>query len=510
MAKQTVIIIGGGIGGLATANILAKAGMTVSLYETSGMLGGRAGLLTAEAFRFDTGPSWYLMPEVFEHYYELLGQHVGDHLQLRQLDPAYQVYFGDNDQPEAISTSLAQNRALFERLQPGSGPDFDRYLQRSELAYKISLQHFLYNPFTAPKTLINAAVLRHIPTLAQLMTQSLHRYVSRFFRAPHAQQLLEYPSVFLGASPTMAPALFSLMSYLDFRQGVYYPMGGMYTIVESLVSIGKQLGVTYHTSTAVEKIVVRDGQAIGVRLAGGKQAKANIVVSNADLHFTETQLLEKQYQSYPKQYWQKKQPGPSAILIYLGIKGRLPQLRHHNLLFIEDWQTNFEDTFVRKQWSEPASLYVCMPSATDPSVAPKGQENLFMLIPGPSGKALNDKELSDYADMYIDQFAKTINQPDLRDRIVYQKNFGPSEFAEQYNAWEGTALGAAHTLRQSAFFRPSNRSKKVKNLYYVGAGTQPGIGVPLCLISAELVYKHIVGESSAGPLKQVKPIEVKT
>lgn len=502
--QQKVAVIGAGIGGLAVANILAKAGYAVEVFEQNGQLGGRTGLLEVDGFRFDTGPSWYLMPEVYERYFRLVGHDITKHLTLKRLDPAYQVYFGDDPVPRLITANLTQNRKVFdEDLQPGSGQDFDDYLKRSELAYTVALQHFLYNPFISPKTVVNGSVLKHVPSLLQLTSRSLHSYVKHFFKDPRAQQLLEYPAVFLGASPYIAPALFSLMSYLDFSQGVYYPMGGMYTIVESLTTIGRQLGVTYHLNAPVQEILVKGGRTTGIRLRDDTVVEADIVVSNADLNHTETKMLAPQHQSYPEAYWKKRKAGPSAILIYFGVQGRLPQLEHHNLLFIKDWQSNFDDTFKTKVWSQPASLYVCMSSATDPSVAPKDHENLFILIPGPSGKKLSDKELDTLADQYIEQFAAAINEPDLQKRIVYQKNFGPSQFDDQYNAWEGTALGAAHTLRQSAFFRPSNRSKKVKNLYYVGAGAQPGIGVPLCLISAELVYKHIVGDSSAGPLDHI-------
>jgi phytoene desaturase len=507
MPKQkTAAIIGGGIGGLAVANILAEAGMKVSVYESRPQLGGRAGLKKAKGFTFDTGPSWYLMPEVYEQYYSLFGHTAADFFELKRLDPGYQVYFGDSKNRAIITADYQANRAVFETLQPESSSQFDTYVSRSKLAYQVSLEHFLYNPFISFMTLVNAGVLKHIPSLLKLTTRSLHSYVNQYFSAPEAQQLLEYPSVFLGASPYMAPALFSLMSYLDFSQGVYYPMGGMYGIVESLRSIGAQRGVTYHLNKPIEAINVAKGKVQGVTLTDGEQVAADLIVSNADLHYTETKLLPEDARSYPEKYWQKKQAGPSALLIYLGIKGRLPQLEHHNLLFIKDWESNFDDTFKTKKWSNPASLYVCMPSATDANVAPKGSENIFILIPGPAGQKLDTAALSKLANRYVDQFARTIHEPDLRSRIVFQENFGPNEFETEYMAWQATALGPAHTLRQSAFFRPSNRSKKVKNLYYVGAGTQPGIGVPLCLISAELVYKHIVHDASAGPLIHINPI----
>lgn len=499
MSKKHVVIIGGGIGGLATANILAKAGYSVSVYEKNSQLGGRAGLLKAKGFSFDTGPSWYLMPEAYAQYFSLFGYKTRDLLDLVRLDPAYKVYFGPDNKPEYVRSNVRSSRKLFGTLETDGDVIFDRYLSRSELAYNVSVAHFLYNPFTSIKTLVNRDVLRHIPSLVRLTSRSLHSYTKAYFKDLRAQQLLEYPAVFLGASPYMAPALFSLMSYLDCKQGVYYPMGGMYTIVEALQRIGKELGVTYHTNTTVNQISIDNGITTGIKI-GNEHVSADIVISNADLHHTETKLIEAKYQSYPQSYWDKAKAGPSAILIYLGVKGLLPQLEHHNLYFVKQWESNFKDTFEDKIWSKPASLYVCKPSATDPSVAPNNHDNVFLLVPGPATE-LSATELKKLADYYIDQLAERIEQPDLRNRIVYQSQRGPNDFKEQYYAWQGTALGMAHTLRQSAFFRPSNKSKKVANLYYAGAGTQPGIGVPLCLMSAELVYKHIVGDHSSGPLK---------
>lgn len=499
MKSTSAIVIGGGIGGMAVANIMAKAGYTVTVLEKNAELGGRAGILKAKGFTFDTGPSWYLMPEAYDQYFSLLGYKTRNYLDLVRLDPAYKVYFGDQQKPEYVRSNAASSKKLFNRLQSDGDVRFDRYLKRSELAYNVSVAHFLYNPFTSIKTLVNRDVMRHIPSLLSLTSRSLHSYVKSYFDDQRAQQLLEYPAVFLGASPYMAPALFSLMSYLDCKQGVYYPMGGMYTIVDALKKIGDDLGVDYVTNSEVQRIEVLSGVATGV-VVDGKTIAADVVISNADLYHTETSLLHEQYQSYPQKYWDKAKAGPSALLIYLGVKGTLPQLEHHNLYFVDQWKDNFVDTFERKKWSKPASLYVCKPSATDPSVAPKNHENVFILVPGPATD-VPEAELKKLADYYIDKFAERIGQPDLRKRIVYQSQRGPNDFVQQYYAWQGTALGMAHTLRQSAFFRPSNKSKKVKNLYYVGAGTQPGIGVPLCLMSAELVYKHIIGDTTAGPLR---------
>jgi phytoene desaturase len=308
--------------------------------------------------------------------------------------------------------------------------------------------------------------------------------------------------VFLGTSPFDAPALYSLMSYIDFKQGVFYPQGGMYKIIEALVLIGKKLGVQYHLNANVTHIKTTNGHASGIQV-NGSFVPADIIISNADLHHTETALLGKSHRSYPEGYWQKKTAAPSALLMYLGVKDTLPKLEHHNLYFVKEWDKNFTDIFEHKKWPDPASLYVSMPSKTDDTVAPKGHENVFILVPTAANERITPKQLEAYADRYLDQFAIAANIPDFKKRIVYKKLVGPADFAQQFNSWHGTALGLAHTLRQSAVFRPKITSKKVDNLYYVGGNTLPGIGLPMCLISAELVYKKLTGDNSAGPLKSL-------
>lgn len=505
LSGQTVAVIGGGIGGLAVANILAKVGCKVTLYEAHSSLGGRAGQLKAKGFTFDTGPSWYLMPEVFEQYFSLIGEDVSKHLDLVRLDPAYKVFF-QTRQPVTVSGNKADNQKLFDELEPGAGSKLQTYLQDSAQTYELAKKYFLYNPFTSKRSVINRQVLRQLPKFSQLAAKPLHRYVAKYFQSPELQQLLEYPTVFLGASPYSAPAIFSLMSYLDMEQGVFYPQGGMYTIVEALHKIGQKLGVTYRLNAGVKAINVKGNRATGVTLQDGQTVQADIVISNADLHFTETQLLPEEARTYPESYWQDRVAGPSALLLYLGVKGKVPELQHHNLFFVKDWRQNFADIFDSKDWPVPASMYVCKPGATDPSVAPKADENLFVLVPAPA-KDISQAELEMLSDTYLDELAQAAQIPDLKPRITYKKIYGPNDFSHDFHAWHGTALGPAHTLRQSALFRPANRSKKVSNLYYVGAGTQPGIGVPMCLISAELVYKHLVGDSSPEHLSKLEPAQ---
>lgn len=499
-------IIGGGIGGIATATLLAKAGLHVEVFEKQPSLGGRAGLLEADGFRFDTGPSWFLMPEIFEHYFELVGTSLDKELELERLSPGYKVFF-ENAEPITVQGDLDKDAATFEAIEPGAGDRLRTYVGRAEQAYTAATKSFLYTNFDSPRSLLNRTSLTAGPRMLRMALTDIDSYVSNLFKDRRLKQILEYPMVFLGSSPYEAPALYQLMSFLDFKQGVYYPQGGMYRLIERMHALAEQSGVVFHTGTDVTAIVTQDGHATGIRLADGAVRGFDVIVSNADLHHTETQLLPEEARSYPQQYWDKRQPGPSALLMYLGVKGKLPELEHHNLLFTDDWKTNFGSIFDDKRWPEPASIYLCKPSASDKTVAPDGHENLFILVPMQADETVTQTDLEVHADRYLAQIEAMTGINDLRQRIVYRSFRGPSDFADRYNAWHGTALGLSHRLTQSAFLRPGNKSKRLDNLYYAGGNTVPGIGLPMCLISAELVYKRLAGDKNSSASRHINRLD---
>jgi phytoene desaturase len=500
MAK--VIIIGAGIGGLATANLLAKAGHDVHVYEKEAGPGGRAGQFKKDGFTFDTGPSWYLMPDVFEHYFNLLDTTSDKQLDLIQLQPAYKVFF-EGGEPITITGNLTDDAATFEAIETGAGDALECYVEKSDETYQLSLKHFLYSNFTSPKDFLHSDILKRAGKMAILATTSIDSYVKKFVSHPHLKQILEYPMVFLGTSPFNAPALYSLMSALDFKEGVFYPRGTMYAIVERMVALGNTLGVQYHYDSPVKRIAISHGTATGIELLDGSKGEAEIIISNADLHFTETTLLSAPYQSYPQKYWDKQEASPSALLLFLGIKGSVPEFEHHTLLFVEDWKANFDAIYHSKQAPETASLYISKTSHTDASTAPKGHENIFVLVPLPADISLTPELTDQLTGHYLEQI-KRMTGVDLASRIVSQTSFGPDDFKTKYHSWQASMLGPSHKLSQSAFFRTPNKSKKVTNLYYVGSGTVPGIGVPMCLISAELIYKRLAGITVGGRVNEIK------
>jgi 1-hydroxy-2-isopentenylcarotenoid 3,4-desaturase len=276
----------------------------------------------------------------------------------------------------------------------------------------------------------------------------------------------------------------------------------MYQIIRALQAQSNMLGVVYKKRKNVEKIIVEKNTATGV-LVDGKADYADLIISNSDLYHTENAMLSEENRTYSQSYWSKRQAGPSTLLMYLGVKGELPELEHHNLYFVDTWKENFEAIYETKKWPDDASIYISKTSSTD-KTAPKDHETVFVLVPLPASlKKMQKKTIEKYTEKYLAQIENITDIKDFRQRIIYKEIRTPDYFGETFSSWNNTALGMSHTLRQSAFFRPSVKHKKVKNLYMVGAGVQPGIGVPMCLISAELVYKNIIGDSTSGPLEGV-------
>ncbi|MBB5749867.1 phytoene desaturase family protein [Micrococcus sp. TA1] len=528
--SERVVVIGGGISGLASAALLARDGYSVDLVEAREDFGGRAGSWERDGFRFDTGPSWYLMPEVFDHFFRLLGTSAAAELDLQQLDPGYRVFFEGESRPLDIAADRQANVELFEQVEPGAGRALERYLDSAQRTYDMAIGRFLYTSFTSYRPFLDRDLLTQLHRLGPLLLESLERFTGRHFTDHRLRQVLGYPAVFLGSSPDRTPSMYHLMSALDLTGGVLYPQGGFTGLIDVMVRLARESGVRLHAATPATAILtepagtgrrgnrgVRDlvsgarARATGVRVRGRDGAErvlpADVVVSAADLHHTETTLLPQGLQTYPEAYWRKRTSGPGAVLVMLGVRGDLPQLPHHSLFFTRDWDANF-GAIRAGDVPDPASVYVCRPSATDPHVAPAGHENLFVLVPMPADPGLGgggpdgggDRAVEAIADAAIDQVARWADVPDLAERVVVRRTVGPADFARDLGAWRGGMLGPAHTLAQSAMFRTGNVSRRVRSLYYAGSSTIPGIGLPMCLISAEILLKRLRGDHSASPL----------
>ncbi|HEV7624092.1 MAG TPA: phytoene desaturase family protein [Amnibacterium sp.] len=529
MSGLTAVVIGGGISGLATAALLAEEGYAVTLLEARDTLGGRAGEWAVDGYRFETGPSWYLMPEVFDHFFRLLGTTAEEQLDLVKLDPGYRVVFEpEGGRPAEVVDVLGdreRNLAVAERLEPGAGARLAAHLDSAAWVYGMAKRYFLYTTFADLRPLATPEVLRGLPRLVPMLALSLHRYVTRRFRDARLAQILQYPAVFLGGSPYATPGMYHLMSTLDFEGGVLYPRGGISALIEAVRRQAVQRGVRIRTGAPAERILT-DGavgakpQVTGVRTADGDTVPADLVVAAMDLEAAERRLLPPALRTYDAAWWERRTPGPSAVLVLLGVRGPLPQLLHHTLLFTKDWDANFAAVMPKRGRPAPPlpealSLYVCRPSATD-GVAPAGHENLFVLVPMTPDPSIGvggvdgggSPEVERIADGAIDQIAAWLDVPDLRERIEVRRTIGPADFANDLGAWSGTALGPAHTLAQSALLRAGNVSRHVEGLLFAGGSTIPGIGLPMCVISAELVLKRLRSDTTAGPLPEPAVVPV--
>ncbi len=486
MTTKKAIVIGAGFGGMTAAALLARDGLDVTVVEKNEMAGGRARVWEQDGFVFDMGPSWYLMPEVFESYFESLGKKRHDYYHLEKLDPYYRVFFSPKESVD-ITSDMKQNQEYFEKLESGGSGRLKKYLDAAEYKYDVAMKEFMEVEYTSVFQFLNRKMMTE--GLKLNMFSPLDKYVRKYFKDRRARQILEYAMVFLGNSPHNAPALYSIMSHVDFNLGVWYPVGGMGKVVAGMVRAAEEVGVQFQYNLPVERIIVRDNKAVGVETKEGEML-ADVVLVNADYAHSELELLSPAHQTYPSSYWNKKVIAPSMLLAYLGVDKKIDKLAHHTLYFAEDWDLHFKQIFDDPAWPEDPCVYVGATSKTDPSMAPEGKENVFFLIPIAPGLEDNEEIREKAFQQGISQLERLVGES-IQDHIIVKRLFSVNDFKNEYNSYKGTALGMAHTLNQTAVFRPAHKSKKVKGLYYTGQYAHPGVGVPIVVISSQIVSKLI-------------------
>ena len=476
--KEKVVVIGAGFGGLSAACFLADEGFDVEVVEKNQEVGGRASVLEEDGFRFDMGPSWYLMPDIFDRFFEKFDHDTEDFYSLTRLDPNYSIFFKDGDRMD-VPADPEEAAELFETYEEGAGDAFRRYLEKSEETYEIGMNEFVLADRNDFKDYFSLDVLRNARGIS--LIKKMQGHVEEYFESDKLQQVMQYTLVFLGGSPKNTPALYNLMSHVDFNMGVYYPNGGIYSVIEGIKELAEERGVKFSTGEEVEKIDRVEGKNLVI--TEDRTIECDAVVSNADYAHTETELVPNEYTTHDEDYWNSRTYAPSAFLIYLGVEGEV-DLEHHSLVLPENWNPHFDKIFDDPAIPEDPAYYVCNPSATDDTVAPEGNSAMFILVPIAAELELSEKERQQFRDEVIEDMENETGL-DIEDRIKYEKIFAGEEFKEKYNSYNGTALGIAHTLRQTSVFRPKQRSKEMGGLYYVGQYTNPGIGMPMCLISGE-------------------------
>ncbi len=484
--SREIIVIGAGFSGFSAASCLAQRGHQVTIVEKNDSIGGRARQFSAEGFTFDMGPSWYWMPDVFEKYFAHFGKKVEDYYQLKRLDPSYSVFFGKDEvmQVPAGREALYQ---LFERYEPGSSKQLKRFLAEARYKYEVGMNEFVHKP---GHSIFEFADIRVLASLFKLqMFTSIKKTLEKAFRNEHLLQLLEFPVLFLGTTPANTPALYSLMNYADMELGTWYPQGGMFRIIEGMAQLARELGVRIVTGEPVTAMEIDRGTIRGIKTTNNRY-RADVVVSSADYHHTEQQLLEPQYRQYSSKYWEKRVMAPSSLLFYLGVNKQLANLIHHNLFFDEDFDVHAREIYDAPRWPSKPLFYACVPSKSDPTVAPEGCENVFLLMPVAPGLGDDPAIREQYYEVMMDRLEQLTGQS-VRQHVVYKRSFAHRDFVSDYNAFRGNAYGLANTLLQTAFLKPKMKSKKVANLFYTGQLTTPGPGVPPSIISGQVVAAEV-------------------
>jgi len=484
--KKKVAIIGGGISSLSCSAFLAKEGYDVTIYEKNSSIGGRARQFTENGFTFDMGPSWYWMPDVFEAFYQKFGYTTSDFYELKRLDPSYSVFWKDNTKTP-IPASLSKLYEWFDQLEPGSSDKLKDFLADASHKYEVGMKDLVYKPSLKLTEFADKRVLKGLFKLH--LFSSFAKFIRKYFKHEKILSLLEFPVLFLGATPEETPALYSLMNYADISLGTWYPMGGMHKFIEAFERIALEQGVTIKINQEILSLSCDKGKVTEIVTANGS-FEADIIISGADYHHTDTLLLNGQG-NYTSTYWENRTMAPSCLLFYLGIKGKMENVDHHNLFFDEDFGRHAIEIYKDPQWPSNPLFYMSVPSLTDPSVAPETDENVFLLIPIAPNLEDNEETKEHYFQMLLERIkVKTGN--DLSNRILVKRSYSVSNFKLDYNAFKGNAYGLANTLKQTAILKPSLKNKKLSNMYYTGQLTVPGPGVPPSIISGEVVAKQVM------------------
>jgi phytoene desaturase len=491
MKPRSAVVIGAGIGGITAAIHLARSGLHVTVLEKNAGPGGRCGRFSRAGHHFDTGPTLLVMPRLYEAEFRALGTSLQERLELQRVDPTYHLVFDDGSQL-ALTSDLESMREQLEAIQPGSFPGLQRYLREGGRHYELVVDKLVNHDFRRAADFFSLQTLALILRLKPLVNH--YRNMSAYFDEPRLKSAFTFQDVYTGLSPFEAPATFSMMPYTELAHGVWFPRGGMYRIVETLVHLARQAGVEFRFGSSVEQIETSSDRVRGVRLASGCRLDADVVLANADLPYVYQYLLPPDGMA---RALARKQFSCSAISFFWAVDKTYEALGPHTLFLADDYRENFESIIRDLTLPVNPSLYVHAPARLDPSMAPPGEDTLTAIVP--VGHLRDDGgqdwgELRDRARQHVLRRLRTLGIIDLDAHLKFEETCTPISWAQRYNLAKGSTHGLSHRLTQMAYFRPSNRHPRYHNLYFVGASTHPGTGVPTAMVSGRLVAERIADE----------------
>ncbi len=489
--STSTIVIGAGFAGLSAAITLAAKGHKVTVLEKNKTVGGRARVMRKDGFVFDMGPSWYWMPEVIDDFFKQFGHSASDYFKLKRLDPSYQVIY-EGGEVFPIPADYEELKTAFEKIEPGSAAQLDKFLAEAQYKYEVGISEFVHKPGLSILEFVDIKVVKAAARLDLL--QSFAKHVRQYFKNPKLLRLVEFPVLFLGAVPQKIPALYSMMNYADIKLGTWYPMGGFGELAVAMHALAVEKGVEFLVETEVTEIIASGKKASAVVTNKGT-FKADVIVGAGDYHYIDQHLVPKPFRNYTESYWEKRVMAPSCLLYYVGVSKKLPKLQHHNLFFESDFEQHAESIYENPAWPKDPLYYVCCPSKTDPTVAPEGMENLFMLIPVAPGLKDTEEIRERYFNELLDRLEIFCGE-EFRSSIVSKTTYAYTDFVKDYHAFKGNAYGLANTLKQTAVLKPSITNKKLKNVFYAGQLTVPGPGVPPAIISGQVVANYILKQEN--------------
>jgi len=502
--RQTAVVIGAGIGGIATAARLAKNGYDVTVLEKEATPGGRCNQIVRDGHRFDIGPTLFLMPEIWEETFASLGERLSDHLDLRRIDPTYKVHFEDGLQLQ-LTSDIGEMQRQLEAVDKTAFTGFLGYIAEGAKHYKISVEKFVGRNFY---NIFEYFSLKNLPLIFNLKALQKHyTNTSRFFKDERLKAAFTFQNMYLGLSPYDAPATYSLLQYTELAEGVWYPMGGMYAGIQALTGVAEKLGVKFMYNSPVKKINTGKSKVESVTTADGKTYSADIFVGNADLPYIYKELLPDVKEA---KKLDEKLYTCSTIMFYWGVDKQYPQIAHHNVFLGGDYKASFDQIFEEHTLPEVPSFYVHAPAHTDPAAAPEGKETLYVLVPVGHLDARSEQDwdalVNRARETVFTRLAKEMGVTDLKEHIKFEIVYQPKVWKERFNLEKGAAFGLSHNFWQVGYLRPQNRHAKYKNMYFAGASTHPGTGLPIVLLSARLTTERIIKEAGTIAVqKVVKP-----
>ncbi len=491
---RRVVVIGAGLAGLAVAARLARAGLRVTVFEKLEQPGGRLGIIQHGDLRFDTGATLYLMPEIFEQTFADLGRRRADYYDLIKVDPNYRIHFADGTSI-ALRTDLAAMERELAQFEPGCFPRYLRFLAEGGQSYDHAVRRFLGRSFDTPFQFFAPA---HLPLMFRMHVLERHyAFTARYFRSPKLRQAMTFQTMYLGSSPFDALATYTLLQYAELVKGVYFPRGGMYVVVEAFVRILEEEGGELVCGAPVAEILLAGRRAVGVRLADGTQVPADAVVANADLPYVYDRLLAHPDAARHAEQLKRRRYTSSAVMFYWGLSHRYEQAlpAHHNIFLARDYRGSFERIFRGYSAPDDPSFYVSAATRSDPTYAPPGQEAWVILVPVGhlvEGVAIDWCREASKIRAHVLRRLRDCGLADVEDHIVFEACYTPRYYGDTLNLMKGAAFSLAHSLLQVGYFRPHNKADGFEGLYFAGAGTHPGTGLPLVLISARLTAERLL------------------